>query len=58
MGRFLLSLNGKSVQRDKEGRVLWMETKCGKFSIKSFYKALEPSFTISFLSNIIWKPCV
>ncbi|RVW20831.1 putative ribonuclease H protein [Vitis vinifera] len=55
--RFLLSLNRKSVQRD-EDRVLWKETKCGKFSVKSLYKALEPSSTISFPSNIIWKSCV
>ena len=56
--RFLLSLNRKSVQRDEEDRVLWKETKCGKFSVTSLYKALEPSSTISFPSNIIWKSCV
>ena len=32
---FLLGLNGKSVQWDVEDRVLWIETKCGKFSVKS-----------------------
>ncbi|KAL6339477.1 hypothetical protein AAG906_033016 [Vitis piasezkii] len=53
--KFLLSLNGKSVQRDEEDRVLWTETKCGKFSVKFLYKALEPGSTISFPSNIIWK---
>ena len=51
--RFLSSLNGKSVQQDEEDRVLWKETKCGRFSIKSQYKALEPSSTISFSLNII-----
>ena len=58
MDRFLLSLNGKSVQGDEENKVLWTKTKCGKFSIKSLYKALEPCSTISFPSNIIWKSCV
>ena len=32
---FLLGLNGKSVKWDVEDRVLWIETKCGKFSVKS-----------------------
>ena len=45
---FLLSLNGKSVQQDEEDKVLWTETKCGKSFVKSLYKALEPSSTISF----------
>ena len=31
--RFLLGLNGKSVQLDVEDRELWIETKCGKFSL-------------------------
>ena len=35
-----------------------METKCGKFSVKSFYKALESSPSIYFLSNVIWKSYV
>ena len=55
--KFLLSLNGKSVQWDDD-RVLWTETKCGKFFVKSLYKALEPGSTISFPLNIIWKSCV
>ena len=38
--------------------MLWTESKCRKFSIKSLYKALEPSSTISFPSNIVWKSCV
>ena len=56
--RFLLSLNGKSVLRDVEDRVLWIETKCGKFSIKSLYKALVSSPPVFFPSNVIWKACV
>ena len=56
--RFLLGLNGKSVLRDVEDKVLWIETKCGKFSIKSLYKALVSSPPVSFPSNVIWKACV
>ena len=55
---FLLGLNGKSVQRDVEDRVLCIETKCGKFYVKSLYKALESGPSTSFPSNVIWKSCV
>ncbi|RVX01477.1 Protein ABC transporter 1, mitochondrial [Vitis vinifera] len=55
---FLLGLNGKSVQRDVEDRVLCIETKCGKFYVKSVYKALESGPSTSFPSNVIWKSCV
>ena len=51
--RFLLTLQGKRLVIDLEDKVLWKETKCGRFSIKSQYKALEPSSTISFSLNII-----
>ena len=56
--RFLLSLNGKSVQRNVEDRVLWIKIKCGKFSVKSLYKALVLGPPVSFPSNVIWKACV
>ena len=56
--RFLLGLNGKSVQRNVEDRVLWIKIKCGKFSVKSLYKALVLGPPISFPSNVIWKACV
>ena len=55
---FLLGLNGKSVRQDVEDRVLWIETKCGKFSVKSLYKALESGPSASFPSNVIWNSCV
>ena len=58
MHSFLLGLNEKSVQRDVEDRMLWIETKCGKFSIKSLYKALVSSPPVFFPSNVIWKACV
>ena len=58
MHRFLLGLNEKSVQWDVEDRMLWIETKCGKFSVKSLYKALVSGPPVSFPSNVIWKACV
>ncbi|KAL6322348.1 hypothetical protein AAG906_007901 [Vitis piasezkii] len=47
-----------SVQQDVEDRVLWIETKCEKFSIKSLYKALGFDPSVSFPSNVIWKTCM
>ena len=41
-----------------ENRVLWRKTKCGKFSIKSLYKALILGPPVSFPSTVIWKVCV
>ena len=58
MHSFLLGLNGKSVQRELEYRMLWIETKCGKFFVKSLYKALESGPSASFSLNVIWKSCV
>ena len=51
-------MDGKSVQRVVEDRVLCIETKCGKFYVKSLYKALESGPSTSFPSNVIWKSCV
>ena len=53
-----LGLNGKRVQQDVEDRVLWRETKCGKFSVKSLYKALDSGPSVFFPSTVIWKACV
>ena len=53
MKSFLLCMNGKRVQRDGEDRMLWIETKSGKFSVKSLNKSLES--LDSFLMKIIWK---
>ena len=36
--RFFLGLNGKKVQQAVEDRVIWRETKSGKFFVKSLYK--------------------
>ena len=37
MCRFFLGLNGKKVQQAVEDRVIWRETKSGKFFVKSLY---------------------
>ena len=54
----LLCWHRKRVQRDEEDEVLWMETKSGKFSVESLYKALESGFLDPFLMKIIWNSCV
>ena len=56
--KFFLGLNGKRVQQEVEDRVLWRETKCRKFFVKSLYKALISSPPVSFPLTIIWKVCV
>ena len=38
--------------------MLWIETKCGKISIKSLYKALKSGPSTFFLSIVIWNSCV
>ena len=39
----------------KDDRVIWRETKCGKFSVKSLYKSLVSGHPVSFPSSAIWK---
>ena len=53
--KFFLGLNGKRVQQAVEDRVVWRETKCGKFSLKSLYKSLVSGPPASFPSSAIWK---
>ena len=53
-----LTLQGKRLVIDLEDRVLWKETKDGKFYVKSLYSALETRSAVSILKNIIWSPCV
>ena len=56
--RFLVTLQGKRVIVDLEDKVLWKETKDGKFSVKSLYGALELRIAVLFPRSIIWSPCV
>ncbi|RVW51699.1 Protein S-acyltransferase 10 [Vitis vinifera] len=55
---FFVALNGKQIQQGVDDRVIWRETKCGKFSVKSLYKSLVSGHLASFLSSVIWKVSV
>ncbi|RVX12474.1 hypothetical protein CK203_011493 [Vitis vinifera] len=56
--RFLSSIQGKRLDADVEDRMLWKETKNEIFTVKSLYKSLVHSCSVSFPSNIIWSPYV
>ena len=56
--RFLSCLDRMRVNRDEEDRVRWIETKNGKFIVKSLYMALESGTSISFHWSNIWKEWV
>ena len=56
--RFYKKIQQKRVSQDLEDRVLWIVTKCRKFSVKSIYDVLEPSDAVLFPRSIIWSPCV
>ena len=43
------------VRQVVEERVIWRETKCGKFSVKSLSKSLVSGPPASFPSSTIWK---
>ena len=53
-----MALNGKRIQQGVDDRVIWRETKCGKFSVKSLYKSLVSGHPVSFPSSAIWKVSV
>ena len=38
--RFFVALSRKRIQQAVDDRVIWRDTKCGKFSVKSLYKSL------------------
>ncbi|RVW53588.1 hypothetical protein CK203_068938 [Vitis vinifera] len=48
----------KRIQLAVDDRVIWRETKCGKFSVKSLYKSLVSGHPASFPSSAIWKVSV
>ena len=56
--RFLSWLDGLRVHRDEEDKVPWIETKNGKFTMKSLYTALESGTSVSFPWSNIWKAWV
>ncbi|RVW40434.1 Protein arginine N-methyltransferase 2 [Vitis vinifera] len=55
---FFVALNGKQIQQGVDDRVIWRETNCGKFLVKSLYKSLVSGYPISFPSSAIWKVSV
>ncbi|RVW82307.1 putative ribonuclease H protein [Vitis vinifera] len=55
---FFVALNRKQIQQGVDDRVIWRETKCGMFSVKSLYKSLVSGHPISFPSSAIWKVTV
>lgn len=55
MERFLSRLKELRVHKDEEDRVLWIETKNGKFTVKLLHAALESRISTSFPWSIIWK---
>ncbi|RVX07825.1 Retrovirus-related Pol polyprotein from type-1 retrotransposable element R2 [Vitis vinifera] len=56
--RFLEWLHGKRVLGDVDDMVSWIETKSGKFSVKSLNFALEAGCPSLFPSSCIWNVCV
>ena len=51
---FLVRLSGKRVYGDMEDAVPWVETKRGKFLVKSLYSTLEQVECLAFPSKGIW----
>ena len=49
---FFVALNGKQIQQGVDDRVIWRETKCGKFSIKSLYKSLVSGPPATFVGHL------
>ena len=53
--RFLHKIQAFRLQREEEDRVFWTTSKCGAFSIKSFYSILESGGSSLFLSDSFWR---
>lgn len=56
--KHILRLQGKRVHREEEDRVIWIESKSGKLSIKALYIVLESGSSVSFLVGVIWNSWV
>ena len=56
--QFLLRLQGKRVYREEEDKVISIESKSSKFSIKALYFVLELGNLVSFSMDVIWNSCV
>ena len=56
--KHILRLQGKRVHREEEDRVIWIESKSGKLSIKALYIVLESGSSVSFSVGVIWNSWV
>ena len=52
---FLERLHKKGLLGDVDDMVVWIETKSGKFLVKSFYLTLETDCPVLFPSSCIWN---
>ena len=43
------------VEKGKEDKVCWVETKSGTFSVKSLYASLEIGRVVQFPSSVVWN---
>ena len=55
---FLQKIQAFRVCRDVKDRVIWINSKCGTFSVKSFYSILEPGDSPLLPSGSIWRASV
>ena len=56
MERFLLQLQGHSVNKKQKDRLVSKGNSEGRFSIRALYSLLELDCDTSFLVRIIWNP--
>ena len=55
---FLSLLQGHSVNKEQEDRVVWKGENKGAFSVKGLYSVLETDCTIPFPLKIVWNPWI
>ncbi|RVW90726.1 hypothetical protein CK203_046435 [Vitis vinifera] len=55
MKRFLSKLQGQTMKREEEDRVLWEEDSKGLFFVRGVYSLLETDYTTPFPLKIIWN---
>ena len=58
MERFLSLLQGHSVKREQEDRMVWKGESKGVFFVKVFYSLLETGGSIIFPLKIVWNPWI
>ena len=43
------------MRRDEDDKLIWIESKDGKFSVEALYKVLELGSQAAFLADVIWN---